>query len=235
MKFMDSMGLGPDAPIRGKTSQRGSGSYTLCNPCNNKTGRWYAPALIDWCYRGMEILERSNGNPKLFSLYHTYPLRVLKQILVMFCSVNGPDFTDAQPWLRRYLLNEAARGFDDSFRLFVYYNLSRKARFAGMSGSANFETGTITVISEITYPPFGYALTVDSASPDHRLADITFFSRFSYNELARLEVKLPVLPIHLAYPGDYRTREEILADRETGELALEEMRRHQNASSTAGP
>lgn len=220
LNLLETLRLGPDAPIRGRTQQGGTGSNTLCERCNNDTGSWYAPALIDWCYRGMEIVERSGGRPELIHIYQCYPLRILKQILTMFCSVSGPTFAQSHPWLPRYLLNRESRTIDERFRFFVYYNLSSKLRYAGISGQVNLETGRISVLSEITFPPFGYVLTIDSDPPDARLVEITFFRQFSFNELARLEVRLPVLPIHLAYPGDYRTRAEILANRAASEEAL---------------
>jgi hypothetical protein len=152
LSWDQAMRLGPDAPVRGKIQQGGVGAYSLCPKCNNWTGKVYAPGLIAWCYRGMEILERSNGSPELFQMYQCYPLRILKEILVMFCSVN-PQLTNAQPWLRRFLLNEQSREMAPGFRMFVYYNLDGKLRYAGGAGMVDFSTGQLTVISEINYPP----------------------------------------------------------------------------------
>lgn len=225
VSLQETIALGPDAPVRGKTQQGGVGRHTLCERCNNQTGAWYAPSLIDWCYRGMEIVERSGGQPELIHLYHCHPLRILKQILTMFCSVSGPEFAAKHPWLPAYLLNRESRAISDSFRMFVYYNLGAKLRYAGVSGQVNLETGRVSILSEITYPPFGYVLSIDSDPPDERLAEVTFFRRYLFNELARLEVRLPVLPSHLAYPGDYRSKTEILAQRQLTQAALARMPR----------
>ncbi len=59
--FADAVNVGPDDSLRGRIEQRGSGGYTLCAPCNNNTGAWYGEAFIDWCYQGMDILERAGG------------------------------------------------------------------------------------------------------------------------------------------------------------------------------
>jgi len=48
-----------------------------------------------------------------------------------------------------------------------------------------------------------------SPPPDNRLVEITHFSSFDYWDFVELEVKLPVLPTHLIYPGDYRPKDEI--------------------------
>jgi hypothetical protein len=66
------------------------------------------------------------------------------------------------------------------------------------------------MISEITYPPYGYVMTIDSEKPDPRLFEITSFAGFNYNEFKVMTLKLPVLPTHLVFPGDYRTKQEIL-------------------------
>ena len=91
-KFETIIELGPDAEVKGKIKQGGVSMYTLCAPCNNNTGKWYGNAFVKWCYQGMEILIRSNGKPSLVYLYHSFPLRIFKQIVTMFFSVNGSNF-----------------------------------------------------------------------------------------------------------------------------------------------
>jgi hypothetical protein len=206
--------LGPDAPVKGKVQQGGVGGYTLCQPCNNNSGDWYARSLVSWCYRGMDILEQSRGQATIFHMRRTHPLRVLKEIVVMFCSVNA-EMTNAQPWIRRFLLNTQARDWNAEWRVFMYYNLEGKLRYSGGSGLINFETGSMTVMSEINYPPFGYVLVMNGAdAPDPRLTEITHFARYGYDETAELVMPMSVLPTHLVYPGDYRSREQILRERD---------------------
>jgi hypothetical protein len=212
LPFDQAIRLGPDAPVKGRVQQGGVGGHTLCQSCNSDTGRWYAPSLIDWCYRGMEILERSRGRAEIFHIRSCHPLRVIKEIVVMFCSVNA-EMTTAQPWIRRFLLNTHARDWDPEWRVFVYYNLEGKLRYAGGAGMINFKTGGMTVMSEINYPPFGYVLVMNGAdAPDPRLTEITHFARYGYDEIAELMMPMSVLPTHLVYPGDYRTRDEIRRD-----------------------
>ncbi|MCX5748063.1 MAG: hypothetical protein NT062_36855 [Proteobacteria bacterium] len=223
LSWDQAMRLGPDEPVKGKVDQGGVGMYTLCPSCNNNTGGWYARALVTWCYRGMDILERSKGSAPLFHMRGCYPLRVLKEIMVMFCSVN-PEMTDKQPWLRRLLLDTHGREWDVGWRLFLYFNVEGKLRYSGTSGSFDFETGDTTVMSEINYPPFGYVLVMDGAPPDDRLTEITHFIRYGFDEMAELAMPMSVLSTHSKYAGDYRTRDQILRDREAGLAAQAEMR-----------
>ena len=68
------------------------------------------------------------------------------------------------------------------------------------------------ILSETTFPPFGFVMTFNSPSPDDRLTDITYFAKYPYKELRTLWLQLPVLPIYTAFPGDYRPREQVLKD-----------------------
>lgn len=215
LSWEQMMQLGPDEPVKGKYDQGGVGMYSLCPPCNNNTGHWYARALVKWCYRGVEILERCGRNVRVFHMRRCHPLRVFKQIITMFCSVN-PETTEKQPWLRKLLLNRRAQEWDEDWRLFLYFNIEGKLRYSGASGSFDLETGAMTVMSEINYPPFGYVLVMNGKPPDARLTDITSLIRYGYDETAELVLPISLLPTHSKYPGDYRTADQILRDRSAG-------------------
>jgi hypothetical protein len=213
VKFEDTIGLGPDEIPKGPFQQGGVGFHTLCGRCNNQTGHWYGNAFVAWCYQGMEIMIRSGGNPTLVHLHYLLPLRILKQIVVMFFSVNSPRFHTVNQDLVRFVLNRDARGLPPQYRFFLYYNTTGKLRYAGGTGIVRFGNGfrsaQTIVMSEISYPPFGYVMTHGADPPDERLAEITFFASYPYQKFVVLDLKVPALPVHLHFPGDYRTPEEI--------------------------
>jgi hypothetical protein len=68
------------------------------------------------------------------------------------------------------------------------------------------------ILSETTFPPFGYVMTFNSPSPDDRLTDITYFAEYEYNQEGTLSLKLPVLPVYTFFPADYRSRDQVLKD-----------------------
>jgi hypothetical protein len=212
-QFEDLVGLGPDEPIKGETEQRGMGAYTLCPRCNNDTGSWYSKDFVNWCYQGFEILARSKGEPCLIYFFYLYPLRILKQIVAMFFSVNGPEFADANPELVKFVLNREYKYLSPKYRFFVYYNISNRLRCCGISGMVDINTGKICVFSEMNYFPYGFVMSFESPPPDKKLFEITAFARYRYNEFKFIGFKLPVLPTHLWFPGDYRTKEQILKNR----------------------
>jgi hypothetical protein len=215
LKFEDMIGLGPDDIIKGPIHQGGIGKHTLCGKCNNDTGSWYGGRFVDWCYQGMDILRRSGGNPTLIYINYLYPLSIIKQIVTMFFSVNGDTFCKANPELVRFVLDKERKYLSPKYRFFVYYNITGRFRYSGIVGQMQVDEQFASfskprVMSEITFPPYGYLMTMDSEPPDTRLIEITHFARHDYAEFREMTMKLPVLPTHTAYPGDYRTKQEIL-------------------------
>lgn len=212
MKFEDAVALGPEELPKGKYEQGGVKMYTLCGWCNNNTGTWYAKDFVDWCYQAVAILDATGGKPSLIYMYHAFPLRIIKQIITMFFSVNGNGFATKHPALVDFVLGKTRKYLPPNYRFFVYYNLGGKLRYSGVSGRSNIATGEVIAFSEMTFPPLGYVMTFGTKPPDKRLYEITHFSRYGYDEYEYIKLHPPVLPTHLALPGDYRTREEIQQD-----------------------
>ena len=211
--------LGPIERPKGRIKQKGIGDYVLCNACNNNTGSWYASRFVDWCYRGMEILRLSNGNPNLVYIYKIYPLSVLKQIVVMFLAINNPGFSKVNPELAAFVQERENTYFPQRYRIYTYYNIIGMHRNIGLSAQVSLSSGKRRMMSEVSFPPFGYLLTLDSDPPDQRLGDISKFANYRYDDLIVIHMKLAVLPTHLIYPGDYRSKEEIEHTRASNDLS----------------
>ncbi|MGB9647454.1 MAG: hypothetical protein WCB44_20365, partial [Stellaceae bacterium] len=97
-----SVGQHPDN-LRGRYQQRGAGASTLCVKCNSDTGHWYGTAYADWAAQAMRILLGTSGRPSLEYPFRLFPLRVLKQVVCMFFSINSPLFHTRQPDLVRFV------------------------------------------------------------------------------------------------------------------------------------
>jgi hypothetical protein len=202
----------------GKYQQRGAGAYTLCEPCNNNTGAWYADAYVSWAHQAMRYLFASEGNPSLSYPYALFPMRVFKQIVAMFFSSNGPGFQQKNPDLVRFVLNRESRELPPNFRVFSFYTLSNRSRSAGITGVLH---GTSShVFTEMAFPPFGFVMTVDGQSaPDPSLCEITGFAKFGYRDWRTgIQLHIPIKSIYSPFPGDYRTREQTLVDRAKNEM-----------------
>jgi hypothetical protein len=204
--------LGPgDRPAGGgRIQQKGAGAYTLCPRCNNNTGSWYGRHFVDWCHQAMLVLHRAEGNPSLFYLNYLFPLSVIKQVATMFFSVNGPRFGRANPELVQFVLDRNRKYLPSQYRFFTYFTGGGRLRSTGIAGKLDTTTGDVQLLSEVAFPPLGYVMTLKGEPPDGRLFEITHFARFDYQEFAVMELRLPVMPTHLWFPGDYRTKAEIL-------------------------
>lgn len=157
----------------------------------------------------MELLQRTGGRPSLIYLHYVFPLSIIKQVVTMFFSVNTDQFRHAHPDLEAFVLDRRRKYLPARYRFFVYFNIEGRHRALGTAGMLNIRSGAIHVMSELNYPPYGYLLVFDNAPPDDRLFEITHFARYDYGQFKVMELRLPVLPTHTSYPGDYRTREQI--------------------------
>ena len=128
----------------------------------------------------------------------------------MFLSVNGVGFSRRNAALVQFVLDRDRKYLPPQYRFFAYYNRTGGLRHIGFASIVDMHTGSIVGISEITYPPLGYVMTIDSPPPDERLVEITHFSRYGYNESKVMALRMPSLPVTMSYiPGDYRTKQEV--------------------------
>jgi hypothetical protein len=152
----------------------------------------------------MDILIKSNGYPTIINLNYLYPLEVLKQIAAMFFSNENESFHEAHPELVRFVRNRRLNILPPKYRFFIAYNISRLRKRSATSGVLDTNTGEMSVFSEIAFPPFVYVMTYGSQPPDKRLHEISYFSSYTFNTPMIMQIRLPVLPVESAFPGDYR-------------------------------
>lgn len=203
----------PDGKSIFKKGQGGFGYYSLCESCNNKTGSWYASDFVSWAQQSMGILMKEKNLHTTFYPTSFYPLRVIKQIICMFFSINNDDFREREPDLVKFLLNKEMRNLPYRYNIYCYYSVLGRKRVMGEAFLGDFSSGAMKTIHlcEFAFPPFGFVMTIDSDPPDLRLADITYFSKFEYNEKQEVHQRFSILPTYLSYiPADYRTKDEIV-------------------------
>jgi hypothetical protein len=200
-----------DTPTKGLIQQQGSGAYTLCSKCNNNTGAWYVSDFARWCRQAMNVLTRS-GCEEHQSIYFQdiYPIRILKEVVTMFFSINY-TMHEVQPDLVRFVLDKERTTLPPKFRFFVYLTRSPRCRYVNVVGLLKLDSPHKThLVSEINRPPLGYVMTIDSPAPDNRLFEITHFAHYHYDDRKTMTLKLPMLEVYTAIPGDYRTKQEIV-------------------------
>ena len=215
---------------KGHISQRGAGVYTLCEKCNPNTGAWYGDAFANFAHQSLDILKHVKGQPSLYYPFRIYPLRVIKQIITMFFSINKDQFRFSHPDLVKFVLNKNERYLSPDIQIFVYFTLGPHARYAGGTSISAIEINPDEIgrdmlddmlnqyqrdypkshySSEIAFPPLSYVLSFGLEPLDNELTDISFFAKYPYDDWTSLHLKLPVNPVHTLYPGDYRSKEQL--------------------------
>lgn len=192
--------------------RKGVGDYSLCVECNNRTGAWYGEAFVEWTRQGFEWFDKVKGEKALSLPYYIRPLNVLKQITVMALALAPETAIPKNAEARRFVLRKKERYLPPDLRAFVYYCMDGEVRFA--SGMAILDTtggGSDFVLGEVAMPPFGYCITSPmgdrkSLAEGKGLYDISWFSRFGYNEWTQVHLRLPTRSAAMPFPLDYRDK-----------------------------
>lgn len=202
--------------------QGGMGQYTFCTKCNNLTGHWYADALVEFIKQAYYIIYKLGGYSKFhseekyfFQFHQIYPLRIIKEILAMFFSINSPNFSLAQPELQALVLDKNLKGINmGKYALYIYLMKGTVSRYIGISGTLNVFTGRKRIISELSAPPFGFVLEIDPQLYNRQKdSDIVNFANdFTYDEKTDLRLTLNVKESNSYFPLDYRTQKQIIDD-----------------------
>lgn len=201
-------------PLKMRTIKlrKGAGDYTLCASCNNFTGGIYTNAYLHWAHQGMRFHLAGVGG---FHLpFQIMPAKVAKQIVAMFASVCGPGLFNANPQLRKFVLDPHARGVPAHIRILCYLLSpnSTRVRQAGITGMINSRLdgtrASSKTFAELAFPPFGYLLTFEAPGDNWGLADITFFTHHAFGEYREMHLPMITKEVHTYFPGDFRTHSQ---------------------------
>ena len=216
--------------LRYDNLQSGMGKYTLCEDCNNNTGSWYGNtyviiAQIIHSIISKPISQGVNG----IGIKGVYPLRFIKQILSMFCSVNNID-DERINTLREFVLDKNTVGLDKrKYKLCMYLTNSHYMKYAPLSVLIRGFDGRLDhiesmAVSEITAYPLGFILYFDPSDTwEYDGVDITSFSDYGYDVEATIELPLCILEVNDFFPTYYRTKEEIIQTIDENNRRLEEL------------
>lgn len=195
-----------------KKIRGGLGAFTLCIGCNNLGGR-YAREYKEWVNKAINILKGNNNREWSGILTDIYPVRFLKEVALMFCSLNGPQFAEKNPNVRDFIMSKDGSQLPPEITIYMYLNTSKLITRTGITGLIQFEKPSkVYVVSEYNFPPFGFAMYIGNAKYD-KLTDITWFDEYGYDEKVDIPFQLPILERNVPFPADYRTSLEIEYDR----------------------
>jgi len=196
-----------------KNQQQGMGKYTLCQMCNNNTGSWYGDDYRIVAQVIHSILSKPiDPKYQAFGIREIHPLRFIKQVLSMFCSINNFDDTRINA-IRQFVTNKDAVGLDASeYRLCMYLTKSNLVKYAPLSVVLSLgESGCEAMaLSEITAYPLGFLLYFNPTDTFHYDGlDITHFADCKYDDVADIQMPFCIYEMNDFFPTYYRSKEEI--------------------------
>ena len=200
--------------LRYTNLQQGMGLFSICADCNNKTGAWYGNQYKDLAYGAhYAVSQAADPETQGLGIKEVYPLRLIKQIISMFCSINNFDDPRMDP-LRDFVLNRAAVGLDKTkYKLCMYFTESEYMKYSSLSVVMNLKGPEIEAmaLSEITAYPLGFVLYFDPTENwEYVGIDITDFANLGYDDVRTIELPFCIKEVNNMFPTDYRTKEEIL-------------------------
>lgn len=210
--------------LNGTIHQRGSGDYFLCSQCNNNTGTWYISEYVKFSkiIHNMIVNKKTQpGKIYKFEVLSIYPLRLFKAIMTMFCDINYNCFGDEQ--LRKYLLEKESTEVNlDKYKVYLTLVTPQMRRIQGVSAIGSFQKDP-ALLTEVASYPLGCMLCIDKPdwfTPPGVL--INDFANCSYNDECNIEfVGIPYLEINSQFPGDYRSKDDIIKCIENTEKVME--------------
>lgn len=199
--------------LRYENLQQGMGRYSLCEPCNNKTGSWYGNDYINIAHIIHHFFAKKPfPNPTGVEIREIYPLRFIKQVISMFCSINS-NIDTVMYELRDFVLNKDKVGIDkNKYKICMYFTESNFVKYAPLSVLATFDdSGSEAIaVSEITAYPLGFILYFDPTdSRKYDGVDITSFADYGYDCSATIQLPFIVKEMNDIFPAHFRSREEI--------------------------
>lgn len=107
--------------------------------------------------------------------------------------------------------------FPRNISIYTFYTISNRMRRSGESVVTKGMGGpsvSMHAFSELTFPPFGFVMTFNNQAPiEQGFCEISAFANFRYADWrAGITMRLPVMPIYTGFPGDYRNRDQTMAD-----------------------
>jgi len=204
--------------LRYNDLQKGNGANTLCEECNNKTGSWYGNDFVSFAWIIHRVLQETMPKHKesIFVKCRVNPLRILKQVSSMFCSVNRGNNSDIIQSLRQFVLNKSSRSFPSSAKICTYCFIGGIPKNLGIFAIASnsIHGNSITLVSQIDHYPLGFVLYFN---PDENTAipgvDISSFAEYDYDQEDEIRLSLPCYEANTVFPLDYRTQNDIICAR----------------------
>ncbi|HEY9259399.1 hypothetical protein [Chitinophaga sp.] len=198
-----------ESKIKGKIEQGGIGYYSLCGRCNSFLGRNYVTDYQKYSNTFIEFAKKNEFNLFEFTMHNFNALKVLKQIVSMFFSINDDTFSENNREVAEFVLDSESNKLSERIRVFNYLNTEGQFRNLPVMALGNLSSKGVVIATELAFPPLGHVLTIDfdGQLPFHQ--EITSFKDYKFDETISFDFRVCRLPTYLPFLLDYRDKETI--------------------------
>ena len=206
--------------LKYENMQRGFGRWTLCADCNSKTGTWYGEEYAKFTHSIHVLLKEQNLETNSwieFEIFDAYPLRFMKQMISMICSINRELYFDERIRnLANFVIDKDAVGLDkQEYKIFMYLIQNSLVKQCPMTwlikGITNNEKPIIDVVTELFAYPIGVVVCFSPRDDfEHFGVDITKLCDIGYMQQCNIKMRIPILESNIFIPCDYRSKEELI-------------------------
>lgn len=219
-----------DSPPTGLTVQGGMRGYVLCESCNNITGTNWGREYQEWARRGVATLVSTGKTPEELdvvdgylyqkvSFLQVYPGRFIRQVISHMLTIScGPQLGERFPSLRDLALGGEPQPLPDPLRIYLNLYADNASRIAGGPSGQGAYSGDEDVwrwLLELSYAPLSTIMLIEGPPDPYLGVDITEFTTVPVDVVTdELQAELPIGFGHKPFPGDFRTKGQLLAGRD---------------------
>ncbi|MCU1286390.1 MAG: hypothetical protein JWO13_2740 [Acidobacteriales bacterium] len=196
---------------QGEQFQHGVYFRSLCERCNNQSGRLYGGAYVDLARRVAERIGNVREFHSISLLGLRRPLPILKQVMLQFVTANGPGFASANDWIGPFIKSRTNTAIPKDIAIYMFASNMRSSRKSGVSAHIDLTTGKQNIVAEFTFWPLGTVISWGDLS-DNRLTPIHHWAQYPFEYAGTVDLHLSVNPIASGYPIDFRNRSQMTRD-----------------------
>ncbi len=193
---------------KAKLKQGGLGDYCLCEDCNNFLGLKYVNDYVNFakiCYAVINSTDNFKAVEFIIKKEEVNLKKLLKQITSIFICNNDFWFTEANPELLEFVINEEYIDLPDKYRFYMYLNDE------GQIKSGNWTFDNINGgLCEFTFPPFGFVLNIDNENRIMEVSEITSFKNYDFFLKEEFKMTLNKYPTYSPIPLDFRDKDNFI-------------------------
>lgn len=205
----------------GRLRQGGMWGYTLCETCNNLTGRLYAPEYGRWARTAVNAMADARVNvyevdrqtapvPGRLAIAGDpgpRPGAFVREALAITCSLSGPfDLAGRFPAIRRIVLDGATEPLPTGMSIGLALVLPPSARLVGPAAVIELDTPAWRWVIEMAHAPLAILLVLTSTRPVEHRFDLSRYTLLRPDEPAAVDGPIDLGFAHTVYAGDYRSR-----------------------------